>query len=193
MGGGGSYRGERHRRSGSRRAIHGRVAVGASGKKMRGLEAARAGRVTTRAASCRPEEDAVVRNRTTVYEGGRIDRREDLRRKQGRATAVLGFGANETSRRSGSGWGVSRGRRGSVCAYVGSKGMAEREKGEETGGLGTADRRGGEWTCRPRAGDEATAAAIGRSTRQELMRAGQRTVGDVYWGGEEPADLSRAR
>jgi len=71
--------------------------------------------------------------------------------------------------------------------------MAEREKGEETGGLGAADRRGGEWTCRPRAGDEATAAAIGRSNRRELMRAGQRTVGDIYWGGEKPAERSRAR
>jgi len=193
VGGGGAYRGERRRRSIPRRAVHGRVAVGASGKKMRVLEAARAGRVMTRAASCRPEEDAGMRNRTTVYGGGRIDRREDLRRERGRATAVLGFGANETSRRSGSGWGVSRGRRGSVCACVVSKGMAEREKGEETGGLGAADRRGGEWTCRPRAGDEVTAAAIGRSNRWELMRVGQRTIGDVYWGGEESADRSRAR
>ena len=63
---------------------------------------------------------------------------------------------------------MSRGRRGSVCTCVVSKGMDEREKGEETGGLGAADRRGGEWTCRPRAGDEATAAAIGRSNQSGI-------------------------
>ena len=170
-----------------------RVVVARRRRWLAGWSKSQTHRAMAGAILCRPEEDAGVRNRTTVYGGGRIDRREDLRGEQRRAMAVLGFGANETSRRSGSGWGVSRGRRGGVCACVVSKGMAEREKGEETGGLGAADRRGDEWTCRPRAGDEATAAAIGRSTRRELMRAGQRTVSDVYWGGEEPADRSRAR
>ena len=34
---------------------------------------------------------------------------------------------------------------------------------------------------------------LGGAINRELMRAGQRTVGDIYWGGEEPVDRSRAR
>ena len=43
------------------------------------------------------------------------------------------------------------------------------------------------------AGGEATEAAIGEGTRAELLRVEERNDTGADWGGEEPADRSRAR